>query len=387
MKTRYQLTQMNITGFRRLFSVDMEMRPLTVMIGANGVGKTSVLEVFSLLSASAKGQLKNVLSKFGGINDILTADKAEEARFKISMERPAETPLSYSLTLNLKGMSYEIGSETLTQENPDSFASPSQYIDANRTDIRYFRPEDNKLVRPTWEHSPFETSLFQMPKLSQTPEIFRQQLADITYYSAHALNVGYHAPIRLPQKMQPATHPGHHGEELVTCLFYLRETDRTRFEIIEDTLAVAFPSFERLDFPPVAAGTLAMTWKDKNFSKPLYMNQLSEGLLRFLWLIALLHSPDLSAITLIDEPEVSLHPQLLSILTDAMSEASEQTQLIVATHSERLIRFLEPEQVLVLDQEEGLAQVKWADMLDLDAWLEEYALDELWRMGRLGGRI
>jgi predicted ATPase len=284
-------------------------------------------------------------------------------------------------------MSYEIGDETLTQENPDPFALPFQYIDANRTDIRYFRPEDNKLVRPTWEHSPFETSLFQMPKLSQTPEIFRQQLADITYYSAHALNVGYHAPIRLPQKMQPATHPGHHGEELVTCLFYLRETDRTRFEIIEDTLAVAFPSFERLDFPPVAAGTQAMTWKDKNFSKPLYMNQLSEGLLRFLWLIALLHSPDLSAVTLIDEPEVSLHPQLLSILTDAMSEASEHTQLIVATHSERLIRFLEPEQVLVLDQEEGLAQAKWADMLDLDAWLEEYALDELWRMGRLGGRI
>jgi predicted ATPase len=66
----------------------------------------------------------------------------------------------------------------------------------------------------------------------------------------------------------------------------------------------------------------------------------------------------------------------MSILTDAMSEASEHTQLIVATHSERLIRFLEPEQVLVLDQEDGLAQVKWADMLDLDAWLEEYALDE-----------
>jgi len=383
MSTHYQLTQMSIAGFRRLFSVEMEMRPLTVMIGANGVGKTSILEVFSLLSASAQGQLKVILSQFGGIQDILTYDKAEAARFKITMERPTETPLSYSLTLNLKGMSYEIGSESL--RNPGDDAKP--LIDANRTDIRYFRPEDNKLVRPTWEPSPFETSLFQMPKLSQTPEILRQQLASITYYSAYALNVGYHAPIRLPQKMQPTTHPGRYGEELVACLFYLRETDRTRFEIIEDTLAVAFPSFERLDFPPVAAGTLAMTWKEKNFSKPLYMNQLSEGILRFLWLITLLHSPDLSAVTLIDEPEVSLHPQLLSILTDVMSEASEHTQLIVATHSERLIRFLEPEQVLVVDQEEGLAQVMWADTLDLEAWLSEYALDELWQMGRLGGRI
>jgi len=384
LNTRYQLTQMSIAGFRRLFSVDMEMRPLTVMIGANGVGKSSILEVFSLLSASAQGKLKNILSQFGGIQDILTYDKAETVQFKVSMERPTETPLCYSLTLNLKGMSYEIGSETLTAETP---GSPLPYIDANRTDIRYYRPEDNQLLRPTWNPSPFETSLFQIPKLSQVPEMVRQQLADLSYYSAYALNVGYHAPIRLPQKMQPSTQPGHHGEELVACLFYLRETDITRFEIIEDTLAVAFPSFERLDFPPIAAGTLAMTWKDKHFSKPLYMNQLSEGILRFLWLITLLHGTELSAVTLIDEPEVSLHPQLLSILTDAMNEASEHTQLIVATHSDRLIRFLDPAQVLVVDQEDGLAQLNWADTLDLETWLADYALDELWRMGRLGGRI
>jgi len=384
LNTRYQLTQMSITGFRRLFSAEMKIRPLTVMIGANGVGKTSVLEIFSLLSASAQGKLKHILSQFGGIQDILTGDKADTMQIKISLEKPTQTPLDYSLTLHLKGMSYEIGTEILEQNQT---VSPLKYIEADRNDIKYYRPEDNQWVRPIGHPSPFETSLFQIPKLSQIPEIVRQQLADLTYYSAYALNVSYHAPIRLPQKMQPATQPGPHGEELIACLFYLRETDRTRFEIIEDTLAVAFPSFERLDFPPVAAGTLAMTWKDKDFSKPLYLNQLSEGVLRFLWLITLLHSPQPSAITLIDEPEVSLHPQLLSILTDAMNEASEHTQLIVATHSERLIRFLEPAQVLVIDQEDGLAKMNWADTLDLEAWLAEYTLDELWRLGRLGGRI
>ncbi|MDM8561766.1 AAA family ATPase [Candidatus Marithioploca araucensis] len=372
MTTHYPLTQINITGYRRLFSIEMKMRPLMVMIGANGVGKTSVLDVFSLLTSAAQGKLKNILSQFGGINDILTADKTDKVSFKVSMAR-SRFSLDYSLTLNKKGMSYEIGSETLVQENLDNHNS-LKYIDANRSDIRYFHADSHKLVRPTWEHSPFETSLFQTSKFSEVPERVRQQFASMTHYSAYALNVGYNAPIRSPQKMQPATHPGHNGEDLVCCLYYLRETDRTRFEVIEDTLAVAFPSFERLDFPPVAAGILAMTWKEKNFSKPLYMNQLSEGILRFLWLITLLHSPDLTAVTLIDEPEVSLHPQLLSILTDVMSEVSEHTQLIVATHSERLVRFLSPQNVLVMDEEEGLAQMKWADTLDLDEWLEEYAL-------------
>src|SRR5208282_483407 len=158
-----------------------------------------------------------------------------------------------------------------------------------------------------------------------------------------------------------------------------------RFEAIEDSLRAAFPAFERLDFPPVAAGTLAMTWRDKNLSTPLYMHQLSEGTLRFLWLATLLQSPGLTALTLLDEPEVSLHPELLSLLADLLREASNRTQLIVATHSDRLIRFLEPKEILLMDStEDGMSKLTWADELDLDKWLKDYSLDELWSNGRLG---
>ena len=132
------------------------------------------------------------------------------------------------------------------------------------------------------------------------------------------------APVRLPQPLRPATLPGKDGEDLVSCLFSLRESDRDRFEVIEDALRAGFPGFVRLDFPPVAAGTLAMTWKDRSFTRPFFMHQLSEGTLRFLWLATLLQSPGLTAITLLDEPEVSLHPELLSLLAELMREASAQ---------------------------------------------------------------
>ena len=130
----------------------------------------------------------------------------------------------------------------------------------------------------------------------------------------------------------------------MSYLYYLREVDRDRFENILDSLRVAFPDLEDLGFPPVAAGMLTMTWKDKKFSKPLYVHEFSEGTLRFLWLTALLRSPNLSTIIMIDEPEVSLHPELLNLLVDLMREAAKRTQLIVATHSDRFIRFLEPEE-------------------------------------------
>ena len=130
-----------------------------------------------------------------------------------------------------------------------------------------------------------------------------------------------------------------------------------------------------------------MTWRDSKFSKALYMHQISEGMLRFLWLTTLLQSPGLTALTLLDEPEVSLHPELLSLLAGLLREASNRTQIVVATHSDRLIGFLKPSEVVVMDSaEDGTSTLTWADKMDLDHWLQDYTLDELWRNGRLGAR-
>jgi predicted ATPase len=395
--------QITIKGFRRLFSVQVDMRPLTVMIGANGVGKTAFLEMFSLLAASANGQLQSKISELGGLSEMVTRDKADNVAISLSMPDSRLRDLygwddsdflNYHLKLGIKGQFYEISRETLTEQSNSS----TQYIDAQGMNVKYYEPQNKsygsrkrtkeKLISPNWEHNPFETLLYQIPKnyFQSKPEILRKKMASCSFYKAWELNVAPKSPVRLPQPMRPATLPGTNGEDLVSCLFYLRETDPARFEIIEDTLSVAFTDFERLNFPPVAAGTLAMTWKDKNFSQPLYMHQLSEGTLRFLWLVTLLQSRDLTAVTLIDEPEVSLHPELLKLLADVMREAAKRTQLIVATHSDRLIRFLEPNEVLVCDAEDGLTTMTWADKLNLEKWLEDYSLDELWAMNVIGGR-
>jgi predicted ATPase len=378
--------RLTIQGFRRLFSAEVEMRPLTVMIGANGVGKSSFLEIFSLLAASAKGQLQSKISELGGLNQMVTLDRADSVSISLLMPTENQEPLNYSLEIATRGQFYEINLETLLQKRNLSASRPFKYIESRGEDVIYFNPEDEKLQRPNWQHNPYETSLAQVPKMYREPETLRQNLASCSFYKAWELNLAPQSPIRLPQSMRPATLPGSKGEDLVSCLYYLRETDRNRFEIIEDTLAAAFPDFERLSFPPVAAGTLAMTWKEKNFSHPFYMHQLSEGTLRFLWLITLLQSRDLTAVTLIDEPEVSLHPELLQLLADAMREASQRTQLIVTTHSDRLLGFLEPKEVLVCNAEDGLTALAWADSIDLEHWLKDYSLDQLWAMNIIGGR-
>ena len=380
--------QINISGYKRLLKPDkIELRPFTVMIGANGAGKTSFLEIFSLLANSAKGNLKKSITKMGGFQSLLTCNRSENMHFELSIDITEKCSLAYSIQLGTQGISYAIENEVLSQKQDDQ-NNPFSFIYSNGSDIRYLNNKKEKLLQPNWDYNYSETALSQAPKMYTTSEKFREQLSSCIYYSAHDLDVSYNAPIRLPQTMQPATYPGTNGEDLIAFLYYLRETDKHRFEVIEDTLRVAFPGFNHLHFPPVAAGTISMTWEDEHFSKHLYMNQLSEGTLRFIWLISLLHSPDLSKITLIDEPEVSLHPELLNILRDAMREASNHTQLIVATHSDRLISFLDPSEVLIFDFEDGMSQLTWADSptFDLEIWLKDYTLDELWRMGHIGGR-
>lgn len=382
----------HIQGFRRLYDFDLKLKPFNVVIGANGCGKTSLLEVFSLLAASASGRLRETMSDLGGIDANLTSlltakgNKARFVAFDLMMGVPGYSPIKYRIAMNSQGVGYEISDEALSQQR-DNKPQPFKHIEAHHGDVRYFEQSNTRkgLVRPNWDYNLTESALSQVPKMFQEPEDFRKRLASSTHY--HVLDVSRRAPIRLPQQMRDAQLPGHDGEDLVSCLYTLRETDPDRFDAIEATLRAAFPAFERLNFPPVAAGTLAMTWKEKTSKGPFYMHQLSEGTLRFLWLATLLQSPGLTAVTMIDEPEVSLHPELLSLLADLLREASQRTQLIVATHADRLIRFLKPPEVLTIDvNDEGAADATWADELDLEKWLEEFSLDEVWLMGRMGAR-
>ncbi len=390
---------LRVQGFRRLCDFSMELRPLCVLIGANGCGKTSILDVMSLLSASANGQLSSTISQLGGFVSIMSAprsftgsESANPAQMNVTrnisfglrktQSRSDQPIVQYDLRMQPSGPGYQIEEESLIGFR-DGGGRPIQLIRRQFNQTSFF-DEDGSAQAPVQKQNSFETSLAQTP-WDYPGTTFREHLASSSRY--HALSVEPRSAVRLPQPLRPVTLPGKDGEDLVSSLFYMRETDRNRFDAVEDALRAAFPSFERLDFPPVAAGMLAMTWREKTLAHPLYMHQLSEGTLRFLWLATLLQSPGLPAVTLIDEPEVSLHPELLSLLAELMREASSRTQLIVATHADRLVRFLEPKEVVVMDvNEDGSASAKWGDELDLGEWLKDYTLDEVWRMGVMRGR-
>jgi len=385
MAETYRISRFQVKGFRRLSDVDLQMRPFTTVIGVNGSGKTSLLDAFSLLSESAAGKLPSTLVRLGGLSDILTRGKSDALELSVEVEVPADGFGTYGFRLVPMNNRYLIEAEGLRQwggRRKSSF----QHIAAGLPDdkVHYIDPEKGHLVSVDWDYNHAETALSQVPKTLRKPEEFRRILSTAVKYNAPA--VGGNAPLLLPQQMWPATGPGANGEDLLPFLYNLRETDGDRYGAVVDTMKAAFPDFVELGFPPVAAGKMSMTWKDEKFSRPLYHHELSEGTLRFLWLVSLLQSPALPAVTMIDEPDASLHPELMRLLTGLMREASARTQIIAVTHSDRLVRFVEPEELLVFDlDEDGNTTANYADTFDIEEWLSDYRLDELWSMGNLKG--
>src|ERR1700743_670263 len=141
--TRTRFTDLSIKGFRRLEEVRFPLRPLAVMIGANGTGKTSVLDVMSLLADSAREKLSTAISDLSGLANVLTYDRAQQLSLGISMSVPHYLPLEYSLRLRPQGVAYVIEEEMLTQKR-SAQPAPFRHMDSHKKENKNFFEQKKK---------------------------------------------------------------------------------------------------------------------------------------------------------------------------------------------------------------------------------------------------
>ena len=379
-----RLKSLEVHGFKALADVRLDFEALNVVLGPNGSGKSSLMDVFALLADAMQERLSDALSARGGISELLTRERATEIRFTIELESKRPAPLVYTVILAAQGLRHVVKEETLTQIQKAG-KPPFIFLKNTLGRVLYHDPKTSELREPDWKFVDAELALAQAPRMYQEPDEFRRALASVHRFTP--IDVGERAPVRLSQALRPVGSPGPNGEDLLAFLYQLRSIHSDAFERLEDVLRTSFPGFERIDFPLVGQGQAALAWYEKHTRRPFFQTQLSEGQLRFLWLASLLLSPDLPVLTMIDEPEVSLHPELVRVLADLLREAAMRSQVIVATHSDRLVRWLNEHEIVIADREDGKVQFRRAtEIPSLDSWLENYTLDQLWLMGELGGR-
>lgn len=380
---------------------DTELRSLNVLIGPNLSGKSNLIEALGILQAAPK-DLGDPIREGGGIADwIWKGSKGvSNAEIRVVLNNPLTgQDLRYRLSFTMVGQHLEVVDESL--ENKEK-------THAWEEDVYFFyrfdsgRPTLN--VRNILAETPqAQESLFtrrlkrqdlnpQQSVLSQRkdPDLYPEltyvgdQFSRIKLY--REWNLGRYTPPRLPQKADLAQDfLSENANNLTLVLNDLEHKPGTK-RVLLDHLKKFYFRIE--DFTTkIQGGTVQLFLHEKGLREPVPATRLSDGILRYLCLLAVLCHPEPPPVVCIEEPELSLHPDALKSIAALLVEASKRTQLIVTTHSDTLVSELTdvPEAVIVCERVGIGTELRRLDRNQLERWLNEYRLGELWRMGELGG--
>jgi predicted ATPase len=177
------------------------------------------------------------------------------------------------------------------------------------------------------------------------------------------------------------------GDNLPNVIQYLKEQHSERLEQIIETLSRRVPRLERVEAESMPDGRLLLQIKDAPFDRPVLSKFASDGTLKMLAYLMVLHDPEPSQFIGIEEPENYLHPRLLPELAEECRSASERSQLLITTHSPFFLNAMRPEEVRVIYRDEdGFTQAKQASEIDgvKEFVAEGASMGRLWLEGRFG---
>jgi len=373
-----KLTRFSLAGFRSIRQLDIELRDLTILIGANGSGKSNFIGFFNMLSSLLSERLQVYIQTRGGAASVLHYG-------------PKVTPqLEAWLTFTDEGHTSTYGFEL-------GFAAPDRLI--------FLREQ----LQSPQEGEPYpyqrginwggtETALKQHSEEHDSPQLrslaghLLERLKDLRVYHFH--DTSETAAIRLTHDIGDNRSLSRTGANLAAFLYMLRKSYPGHYDQILSTVRLAVPYLQDLVLEPdrLGAAAIQLRWRDRSVDHEFGSHQLSDGSLRAIALITALMQPEelLPALIAIDEPELGLHPGAITTIAHLIQAVSSKRQVIVATQSSRLIAAFAPEDVVVVEREEdekgrGRSTFQRLSEEALGAWRDDYDLGQLYDMNVTGG--
>ena len=358
-----------------------------MIVGPNGSGKSNFYRALRLLAETAQGGVVNALAREGGLESTFWAGPENiSRRMKTGEVRIQGGPRKNTVRLQL-GFSGDDFGYAISLGLPEPSASAFKLDPEIKRECIWAGPEyrlasllvDRKgpaikvRSRKKWELvSPyintFHSMFSQITDINATPEVFhmRETIRGWRFYDH--FRTDSEAPSRMPQlgTRTPVLH--HDGRDLAAALQTIREIgDR---EALEEAIDDAFPG-SRLQIVIQEDSRFSVEILQEGLLRPLSASELSDGTLRYLLWVAALLTPRPPSLMVLNEPETSLHPDLLPALARRIIRASENSQVWVVTHADRLIQALgeNPDCYFIeLEKNLGQTQIVGQDMVDEPAW-------------------
>jgi predicted ATPase len=389
-----KITQLDIEGFRSLRKVRWLPCDLNVIIGPNGTGKSNLLRFMELISVLAQGRLGKYIQSSGGMDPMVWDGTATSIKFtmKTTPEGGELGPEHYELELARLGLgsSYKVEKELLLNFHKlrkKVKRKPFNFLERVAKTAVIFDEKEHTFTTPE-EFVSDEESLLS---IASGPFInnhfippFQRGLASIAVY--HDLNTNKEAPVRQPaiSRMEKRVDPD--GQNLISVMHTLYTGDRDFKKDINSAMQAAFgDDFEELVFPPASDQRIQMRIRWKSLKREQSAAELSDGTLRFLFLLTVMASPSPAPIIAIDEPETGLHPSMLPLVAEYAVDAALRSQVILTTHSPQFLdAFVGTMPTTTIARwENGETVLQTLKGEELGYWLKEYSLGSLFKSGEL----
>ena len=367
-------------------SEEIELKRLNVLIGPNGSGKSNLLESIDILR-SAPRDLAAPIREGGGIHDWIWRGKPEDtANIQAIVENPQwPQALRYHLGFVERGQRFELTQEFIGDEQSSKGHEDSSiyYVQSNgQAALNYKDKTKRDFLLEEVEREQSILSQRKDPDLYPELTYLGEALSRIRIYREWSL--GRDSPLRLPQKADlPNDFLQEDGENLALVLNRFQGEPAVKRRLL-DALGKFYEGIT--DFHvKIEGSTVQLFLQEGDVVIPA--TRLSDGTLRYLCLLAVLCHPQPPPLICIEEPELGLHPDILSTVSKLLLEASERSQLIVTTHSDMLVDALTNEwwSIVVCEKRDGQTVMRRLDEEKMAAWLENYRLGELWSSGEIGG--
>ena len=346
-----------IEGFKSIKKMEMSLRPINILIGSNGSGKSNFLSFFDFLNRLYNQKLTEYVGLNGGEDKMLHkgGEVTENISSKIQFGSNA-----YSFNLRKGDSSFIFTSEGLWYDNNPYYQDP--------IDISDFKNEAN-------------VKNYTLPRA----DFIREYLNSFKKYHFH--DTGKNSPFTKTSHIEnDIFFLYERGENLPAYLYFIKDKHPISYRRIIKIIQSVAPYFSDFFFQPNENGFIRLLWQDKYSSTIYGANDLSDGTIRFIALTTLFMQPELPSSIVIDEPELGLHPFAISKLSGMISSASAKgCQIIVATQSTDLISHFKPEDIITVDQREGESQFNRLNTASLAIWLEDYTIDDLWKRNIISG--
>ena len=362
------LRKIEITGYRSIKDVSLELRSLNVLIGANGSGKSNFVSFFKMLNEMMGERLQEYIGTSGRAQSLLHFGPKVTLQIQAELEFAAQNSVDwYSMRLfHAAGDTLVFADETLKFQKP-TYPNPQVVpLGAGHQETRV-GAEANRG--------------------EPTAKVFRHLLSQCRVYHFHDTSAT--ARIRQTSFIQDNRWLMPDAGNLAAMLFAYKRGQDVVYKRIVSTIRKIMPEFDDFDLEPsrLNPNDIFLNWRKRGQDYLFGAHQISDGTLRAMAILTLLLQPEnnLPDVIILDEPELGLHPHALDIVAGLIRTASLKSQVIVATQSPTFLNNFEPAEIITVESHQGQSKFQRLEGAQLKDWLDDYSIGELWQRNVVGG--